>query len=396
MNGTVVAKRAGNDAITYTFQVDEAFKGVAGKTVKIHSAGVCRMNLRIGAKTGMFLDQTRTGVWYADGCSLIGRDELREAAAGLPEPDGAPPAKVLVAGSFGEIGTVAMDEEQRFVSYGYRDRDIGSLSVCPGASRFTEMYYKRNRPHLVVRELPNLEEVRDQKIDFLPKPSRQYVSESVCRAEDGSESLMLVTNGDYDHPKSSIWRVGPSSAEMLVEGQALWGETIGDRLYMREEKRGRVITYFDLITEDYVRVAFVPKVTSLSISPDGNRVIQISGDNAKITLADFSSSPTQITRKEAGIGQSGEFVWLDDHTVVLLPGGYDNSKIKIYNDQLELLDTLPGHWYTLDNEFADGVAWGVGWGGLYRAELPDGEAELVHEFFSPVTNDVEIIEEEGS
>lgn len=68
--------------------------------------------------------------------------------------------------------------------------------------------------------------------------------------------------------------------------------------------------------------------------------------------------------------------------------------MKIFDADLDLEARLDGHWYTLDEEVLGSTAYGMGWGGLYRASLPNGPAELLREFPTPWMYSVEAVPDE--
>ena len=109
---------------------------------------------------------------------------------------------------------------------------------------------------------------------------------------------------------------------------------------------------------------------------------------------DLTTSPPTVVVKDHGIGMSGEVTWLDDETFVYLPGGYDNSKVKIFDAQLNRTAILGGHWYTLSEDIVGDVAYGAGWGTIYRAELPEGPAEVLREFPSPEIYSIAVVADE--
>lgn len=100
-----VPSGSSDDDTIYTFEVDEAFKGSFGETVDVHaplSGASCGLEVAPGQDYGLFL-YLDGDAWHSSLCSMVEPEDLRQAAAPLPEPDGENPARFLIGGSFGEV-----------------------------------------------------------------------------------------------------------------------------------------------------------------------------------------------------------------------------------------------------------------------------------------------------
>ena len=371
-----------------TFRVDEAIKGDLGESVEVHEPGdTCGIGVTKGRQAGMFLT-LRDGEWHSSLCAQIDPEKLREAAAPLPEPDGEGPIEVLVAGSFGEASTLALDDQGRTLGYAYGDHTVLELSICPGSERFVEIYRDfEGRMHLAVRQTSTLEIVWDQELSFLGReedPPRFLGAR--CLSPEAEDVAVLSTDEDWPVAESYLWLIHEDSIELLYSGSAREGRFVDDRLYMREGRKGKALTYFDLESRERVRIGVIPKQAELFVSPDHTRLAYVRGVyHSKLVVLDVSVDPFIIRKQGIGGGkEGGEVVWLDDHTLAVL-GGFDLYEIEIYDDELNLIRAVPGTWFTNGNSYLEGEAWGVDYGNLYHADLPDGRAEVLRKFFSQAT-----------
>lgn len=367
-------------SVVYTFRVDEAVKGEFGETVQVSSASngaACGLGVEIGQQTGLFLSGGHQRGWGSSLCDQIHPDDLREAAGSMPPPDGEGPIKMIVGGDWGDMGLFALDAEGRTLMYGKRRGGSSVMDVCPGSGLFLEVPW-RGDDRWVVRRTSTFEIV--DRV-FMPRdawPER-------CLSEDGSE--VLVYDVDYGEPlsRSKLYRYSDGTFEKLYQGTSSWFEVVGDHVYLTEGKYGRNVRVLDLATGEKTFLARLPRyVQGVSASPDETLLAATAGaDREKLVTIDLATSPPTVRIKDHGIGMSGEVYWLDDERFVYLPGGYDNSKVKIFDAELNREATLGGHWYSLHEDFLGNVAYGAGWGTIYRAELPEGPAEVLREFPSP-------------
>ncbi|MDP9068901.1 MAG: hypothetical protein M3N53_11235 [Actinomycetota bacterium] len=373
----------------YTFRVDEAIKGDLGDRIQVHSSaggGSCGLAVTRGRDYGLLLEGSSQEGWSSGLCSQMSPGKLRQVARGLPPPDGEGPIELLVGGSLGPARVIALDAQGRTLAYGFgQGRAIG-IDACPGSRRFVEIHLERRRPRLAVRETASMEIVREQELTF---EHSAWWGQSVTglRCSDPEADEIVLTSADYQerYAQSFIWLLRNNETSLLYAGTAHVDAFRADRVYMREGKRGRVLSYFDLTERVRVRVARnLPPGTGLSLSPDGTKLADVTGgDVGKLKLIDLSVDPPTVKEKRLGPGVAGSIVWLDDNTMVLLPGTYDNSKVLLFDLALRPTKTVPGHWYTLNNVLVGDTAYGAGWGDVYRVRLPDGPAELLRSFISP-------------
>ncbi|HYI46062.1 MAG TPA: hypothetical protein VE174_11460 [Actinomycetota bacterium] len=379
------------DPIIYTFRVEEAAKGEFGDTVDVEAArdgASCGLEVSPGESYGLLLYQTESGGWGSGLCSQMTPEDLRYSARGLPEPDGEGPIKMLVGGSFGPATTIALDEQGRTLSYGYGEGDAAHLSVCPESERFVEVAtMSEQKPHLVVRDTASMEKVSETELPLGEGFRGQQPRGVLCRNADASEAIVLSLSYNTRHPNGTIWSVTDGVVKKLYAGTGRNFDIVGDRVFMREGKKGRLVSYFDLDKGSRARVASVTRKAGLSVSPNGKNVAGVSGsDPSRLTIADLSGSKRKPKDRVLGSYAQGDIVWIDNRTFVLLPGGDRDSKIRVFNANLKETEDVPGQWYTLANVLVGDRVWGVGWGGLYQAQLTEGPAELLRYLPTEVTN----------
>ena len=393
--GTLLSKTPSGDwDADYRFRVDEAVKGSFGETVTISSASdgaACGLEVRIGGKTGLFLDGSHRKGWSSSLCQQISPEELRETARPMPEPDGEGPIKMLVGGKWGDIGIVALDSEGRTLAYGLRPGGSTVASVCPGSTRFLEVPWRHENRVVVVRDTSTLEVI--ERIDM---PERRQASRAWCLSESADDFVFASVRYGEPLSKSWVYRVQNGSLELLYEGTASWPELVGDKIYLTEGRYGRRIAVLDLETDDKTFITRGPRyMGGVSVSPDGTKLATAGGgDRETLVSIDMSTSPSTVTTKNHGIGMDGEMRWIDDDTIAYLPSGYDNSKVKVFNADLTLASRLGGSWYTMDETLYGSTAYGMGWGVLYRAPLPEGPAETLREFPTTWLYSLEIVPDE--
>ena len=389
--GTLLSQSpSGQWNAVYTFRVDEEVKGDLGETVAVESANngaACGLEVGVGRQTGLFLDGSADEGWSSSLCQQISPDALREAAQPMPEPDGEGPIRMLVGGKWGDMGIVALDSEGRTLSYGRRPGGSTVMAVCPGSTRFLETLWRKER-RIVVRDTATMEIVKALDIADGRGASRVW-----CLDEGGEH--LIVAGVRYSEPlsKTAVYEIEGGTTEVVYDGTASWPELVGEELYLTEGRYGRKVQVLDLVSGEKTFIARVPRyVQGVSVSPDGTKLATTSGaDNEKLIVIDRATSPATVIVKEHGLGMDGEMYWLDDDTIVYLPGGYDNARAKIFDASLESESRLDGYWYTLDEVISGSTAYGMGWGTLFRAELPGGPAEVLREFPSPMMYSLELV-----
>lgn len=371
---------------TYTFTVDEEVKGDLGETVDVVSAtsgASCGIEVPIGGQTGLFLNTTETG-WSSSLCQQVDPDQLREAAQPLPEPDGEGPIKMLVSGSYGEAGIIALDSQGRTLAYGEREPESGMLHVCPKSRRFLEIYGDWRRPNLAVRDTSTLEVIREIDLPLGTRPYRHLSPVAMTCADDKAEVIYLAALRDAGTDEDFIFKITGTTVKRIYKGKVGDFHFVGTDLYLTEGGRARFLVKLDLANHSRDGIATVPdNSTRPRVSPNGRWVtLRAGGDRTRLVVVNTTTG--NVRSKLLGTGTAGDALWMSNRRIAFLPGGYDNNKIQIYTRRLEKVSTVPGEWYTNSN-FLDGdVAYGSGWGVLYKASLPGGPAEILRTFDTPV------------
>jgi hypothetical protein len=375
----------GGQTSTYTFSVQEEFKGEFGGTVDVRSAtngASCGLEVPIGGATGLFLNLV-DGAWHSNLCQQIAPEDLRAAAQPLPEPNGEGPIKMLVSGSYGDAGIIALDAQGRTLAYGEREPESGLLHVCPTSQRFLEVYGGFRRPNLAVRDTSTLEVVREIDLPLGTAPYKNLTPVAMaCDVDAGVIYLAALRYGGDE--EDFVFKITGDNVKRIYRGKVGDFSFVGTDLYLTEGGRARFLVKLDLAKPERDGLATVPgNSTSPRLSPNGKwMTLRAGSDRMRLVVVNLATGATRS--KVLAEGHAGQALWLDDRRIAFLPGGYDNSKIEIYSRGLEKLSTVTGDWYTNAN-FVDGdVAYGAGWGVLYKAELPGGPAEVLRRFETPV------------
>ena len=384
---------SGEDTI-YTFTVDEEVKGDFGETLEVHapySGASCGIEVGIGQQTGLFLDQREDGAWASSLCAQIAPEELREAARPLPAPDGEQPVRLIAGGNWGEVDHLALDSQGRTFAYGYGETQGGHLEICPNAERFLQLYQPvwGERGHeLRVRSLTDDSIERTVEI-----PLGKYHSVVELRCLDAQAEEILVAGSTEGGAKGGrIFRISGTEASMIYEGRPLDAVFVdgGTALLSTGRDMGK-LKRLDLATGEKSFVALLPLHTAnLALSPDGRRVAGFAynefGPIVSVGLGSGRVRSNQVARNGCGSVE-----W-NGSEIVYLPGGCDDSRVRVFDARLTEERVLEGDWYTTDNAIVGGVAYGLGWGALYRAPLDSGPAELLRQFPSPELYHLEGIE----
>jgi len=369
----------------YAFTVEEAFKGDLSETVEVHAASngaACGLEVPLGGRTGLFLDLI-DGRWSSSLCQQIAPDDLRAAAQPLPEPDGVGPIAMLVSGSYGEAGIVALDSEGRTLAYGERDPDSGPLHVCPGSRRFLEVHGGFRRPELAIRDTASLDVVREIDLPLGVWPYRNLEPVAMTCADENADVVYLAALRYGGNEEDSVFKITPDNVRRIYRGKVGDFHFEGTDLYLTEGARGRFLVRLDLDAPERHGLATVPgRSTQPRVSPNGRWVaLRAGADRMKLVVVNTETG--RVRSKLMPPGTAGEALWMNNRRIAFLPGGYDNDRIEIYSRRLVRTARLAGDWYTNSNFLDRGIAYGIGWGVLYRASLSTGPSEVLRRFDSP-------------
>jgi hypothetical protein len=95
----------------------------------------------------------------------------------------------------------------------------------------------------------------------------------------------------------------------------------------------------------------------------------------EVVMVDLQDGTVRSAALE-GWNDDGEVAWLDDGQLVYLPGGADDSTARVYDSEMNQVASFDG-WYTAEVTVVGDTAYGIGWGDLFAAELPNGPAHVL-------------------
>lgn len=388
--GAFVGEMLGRDGDDVIFAVTTPIKGELGSEIRISSpagdiGGACGLETTPGRRVGLLLYEGEDGALAANLCTTIDPDELLRVAQPLPEPDGAGPVRFLVGGSFGPARLVALDARGRTLAYGAGAGYVLQVAVCPQGRFAVELAIdgtaemKEDEVTLAVRDLATFEVVRE-----IPLPSEHANAGALsCRDPGATTSL-----------------VGARAGLVAVEGDVVTTLYVGsfvDADLSHPVAYGvdhRELIAVDPATREVRTIGTVPRqFAGVSVGPGGTRVAGTLGtypteDPELVVVADLPPDPGPLEFRTAeleGWNEGGDAVWVDEERVVYLPGGGDHDVAHVYDAaSMQEVGRFAG-WYSSEGLVVDGVAFGVGWGTMFRAELPRGPAERIARLESPET-----------
>ena len=206
--GTLVSRRkfgSGDSAVLLVFSVERNLKGPLGKTVEVltgRDGAACGIELPVGSRIGLVLDDTATG-WEGSLCGQFSPDDLLTAALPLPAPNGRGRAALFVGGGFGPARMIALDDKGRTLAYGRGVGTASALSVCPGGKRVAELAYLDPGREVAIRDTRSLRVVRRVPLRL---PGR-YPLEVECENATGSRVVVFATGPGDAGAQSAIYRL---------------------------------------------------------------------------------------------------------------------------------------------------------------------------------------------
>lgn len=377
----------------YTFTVSEEYKADLPETIDVRSANngaACGLEVAEGRSYGLFL-YLDGEEWTSNLCSQTSPQVMRDAASPLPAPTSEGPIAMLVGGSFGDKRVMALDGNGATVGYGNGDGDVAFLSVCPGSAASVEVWEEYPQHVLAVRSLPDMAVTREA---VLPLRDSEWVTGLYCRDGDASRVYVLTTRG-YEKIRSRLLEVTGDSFSAIHEGSASYGDFYRGRAYLNEGSRAHRIVRVDLDTgAETAMVAVTGNGGRVSVSPDGQHLAVATYDidrdaPATIVLID-TARPYRTSAVSTNKRGFGRVEWVSDRKVALLSQWGNKDSSRVYNLRLRLLGAF-GNYYAQESVVIDGVAFGVAYGALLRAELPGGPATELTRLPSPVTYAIEAV-----
>jgi hypothetical protein len=141
---------------------------------------------------------------------------------------------------------------------------------------------------------------------------------------------------------------------------------------------------FDLTTGEHERIGKLPlRPDQLVLSPDGSFLAATSNEYYNEYLMLVTLEDGSVLYRELPLGIEGEIIWLDNEHLAISPGGFEalDDRVWILDLSLKKTSGFKG-WYPRDSILKDGELWGIGWGLLERATLPEGNIVEVRDFWS--------------
>lgn len=381
MVGTVLSRRPAENRDVLTFRVDEAFKGELGETVDVYTSSqetACGLGVQEGDQLGLLMSYAETeGTWGASSCDAMAPDELRRAAAPLPEPDGRGRARILVGGSWGESSYMALDAAGRTLGYGLDDESGALLRVCPGGRRFLEVYRRSRGWTIALRSMRSNRLIDETRIPLIAGPGEgAAVHDIACGAPRG-RSILLARIRFGPDGWGRVERIRGRDREPLYSGEL--DDAVfpgGGVAYLR---RGGRIFALDLSSERLALKAwFRPgRPRRMEVSPDGTRLATLVGPHVFVTDLATGTSFGRDVRPE----RYARIAWMDDDRLVLFPEEHGGRVAVLHADRGKP-QVIQGEWFAGLSVVSGRFAYGLGDYQLYRVALPDGPVEHVRSFDS--------------
>ena len=363
------------DQATWRFSVETAVKGDIGPTVDVMSpaSGVsCGFEVAPGERVGVLLYEEK-GEWHGGLCTQIGPGELMAAAGPLAAPDGIGSVTFLVGGSLGEKRLLALDDGGRTLGYGGGRGETLALGVCPGSRVAVESVLDGNEAFLAVRDLRTLEV--DREVTVVPKgPSSLYAV--ACLDGDGDRALAVASAAGV----TKLWLMEGKRLAPLFTGQA-------KEAWLQDGVAYLVLPGGDLTAlhpggrREHLG-SLPPGMSQIAMSPDRSMAAGTiyggalpSQPPTEVVMVDLQDGTVRSAALE-GWNDDGEVAWLDDGQLVYLPGGADDSTARVYDSEMNQVASFDG-WYTAEVTVVGDTAYGIGWGDLFVAKLPNGPAHVL-------------------
>lgn len=392
--GEFVGRRPTDDEFRaiYTFRVEDEWKARFGDTLDVFSAdngAACGLEAQVGQSVGLFLTMDGSE-WSSSLCSQTSPEVMREAASPLPAPDGSGPARLMVGGSFGEARVMTLDANGNTLAYGYGgDHDTVNLDGCPGGSHVVEVYEKKDdqgaERWFAVRRLSDMGIVREVPLDI---EQFEYVTSLDCRDADATKTFMFVTP-TYGRPDGTILAETSDGIERRFEGLVARQAEFGRKHVYLSGARGRVTAM--RLDGESSRVLYSVKGTRpfsrAVLSEDGRHLALVAfatyepQRDAKLVLIDVRDGSVRQRKGAGDLGYDGVLAWVGSRRLVFVAG----QGSPVYNLHLKKVGGL-GPAFATDVAVSGDELWGVSFGELMRAGLPNDR--IAHDRYlpSPVTH----------
>lgn len=430
--------------VVVVFDVEEWVKGDLGDTVEIGSSAdgaSCGFEMEPGDRSGIWINEIQTPL-LGGLCNRVDADVLRNAAAGLPEvfSEGGL-ASMLMVGSFGSVGVIALDAEANIVGYGapaHPEAWWSEPSVCPGGRTMVELVPDRD---LFVRDLRTLQITESMTLEVDdPNGVYTYFNHVVCTNEAGSEFILVGTSfeepdftveeeeageefEEYGSEVGVIYRRSPSGLEKLTEidaGEGGFFEARGDLAVLTLGKGTSSVYAIDLVSGE-VRLVHEyerngerysgPFIEGFAMSRSGRFVAAMDAnlpDEGGVTyfLSIFDLESDQPLVARSPMVEAGAVAFIDDDTVAYLLSyhtheeGSDEAIEGEKSGFVQLFDAgsldLVGEWSSWDEGWPtviDGMFYSIDNGGTVSVTDPrTGERAVLGSLPSSEGRIVELLE----
>jgi hypothetical protein len=298
---------------------------------------------------------------------------VRDAAAGLPPPNGRGRVHLLVGGSFGPARVLALDAAGRTLAYGSGTGTTIALAVCPGARAMVEV---TSAGLLAVRDLSTLRVRREVPLRLR---AHEFPSAVACRDAAARTSYVFA----WRAATARIIRIRGQAELSIFRGAGVEGAFAKGFAYVAARRRG--ITRVNLATGRHRVVSRLPADLALP-SPDGRSVAAIT-DRGRLAVVGLSPRRARLGPPVRTVTRP---VWIDARRVAWVE---DSGRVELYDSAFRRVGGFAG-WRAIGATVAAAERlFGVGSGILQTARLPRGPVRTLRDLFSRQTHAIAAVED---
>jgi hypothetical protein len=292
--------------VEYRFRLDESVKSSFEPVVRVWSSSYgasCGFELDPGEQAGILVYRGEEGRWQGGLCSTYSPEDLRAAAKPLPAPDGRGPPAFLLAGDFGGVRAVSIDDNGRTLAYGNGRGATTHASLCPGGTVVAEVAQSgRGMPTFTVatRGVDDLGVRWERPLQLA---DGEWPSATACIGSAGDEVLVFVGRWLQDHGEGRILRLGRSATATAWSGPAYAASFSpdGQTAYAVMLEAGTTHAHIvNTATGTDRRIAALPRGTlSLDADPSGRRLagtVSTYGDESSVVVVDLGGTAANPVR----------------------------------------------------------------------------------------------------
>ena len=385
--------------VAYHFRVDRAVKGRFGSTVEVYSAvsgASCGLESEPGRRIGLFLDR-RDGRWKSGLCQQVDPEALLRAARPLPRPNGDPPARVLIGGSLGDVRLVSTDLRGRTVAYGEGTPFTDDVSVCPGGTLLVEVVSRviDRDPYMewrvAVRDVDGLRLLREVVLRSLFTARGPSVEAVSCRDAGANEILAFAAQDVFSRPVDEGPRHGPLGRVIRVRGRSestlytgTWRSAsfaVGQYAFMTGGPKLHDLIRLDLTNGRQQVLLHLPLADDVEgrgivLSPDETKAALFdSAWQPKLYVVALTPKPALIASRDTGAWPSP--TWWGNRAIVAMGEG----SLLVLDTKLHRIGDI-SQWYSYNTAIVGDRVFGMSFGKLVSATLPNGAIRSLHNFYS--------------